>query len=272
MNTENTDGGEIRARIGELARGKWNTAVRMVDTELICPNPFYAPEKNSDEEIRALAHSIESVGMQNPLTIRLIGTADEPLFQLVTGEKRLRACIYGGITPVPCVILGADPDKLTDTGDIPLPRNAFEEAEMIAEILAKSGVSMERMAKSLGITEEALGNKLCLLNFDRTERKLILKAKLSPESAAVLDKLLPQTKCEIYRAIANGVVGLNAEELITDAAAYQHTKVAIKDVRLFYNTVGKAVSIMNKSGISVKCDREERKTFTRLVITVPNST
>ena len=268
------DGGvEVKARISELARGKWKTAVRMVDTDLICPNPFHAPEKITEAEIRGLAESIRENGMKNPLTIRAVGTAHHPMFQLVAGEKRLRACIHGQISPVPCVIIDAEPDKLAETGDIPLPKNYFEEAEMIQEFLAKSGVSTERMAKSLGITEELLRKKLLLLKFDPTERKLILKAKLSPEIAIMLHPLAPATKCELYRAIASGVCERAAEELIIDASnTSRQTKIIIKDVRLFYNTIDKAVAIMNKSGIPVKCEREDRKNFTKLVITVPKST
>ena len=140
---------EIKERIGELARGKWKTAVRMVDTALICPNPFHAPEKFDEADIQNLADEIRKNGMKNPLTIRAVGTAHHPMFQLIAGEKRLRACIYGDISPIPCVIVDANPDRLAQTGEIPLPRNYFEEAEMIYELLSKSGVSTERMAKSL---------------------------------------------------------------------------------------------------------------------------
>ena len=272
MDTSET-GAEIRERISELARGKWRTAVRMVDTALICPNPFHAPKQFDENEIRVLAETIRKDGMKNPITIRAIGTAHHPMFQLIAGEKRLFACIYGKISPIPCVIIDTNPDKLAETGEIPLPRNYFEEADIIHEIMSKSGISSERMAKSLGITEEALKNKLSLLSFDATERKLFLKAKITAESACQLQTLSPENKCELYRAMANGICGRDAEELIAAASGdHHHTKVVIKDVRLFYNTIDKAVAIMNKSGIAVKCEREERKTHTKLVITVPKGT
>lgn len=263
---------EIRERLSELARGKWKTAVRMVDTGLICPNPFHVPSKFDSDELHALAESIRKDGMKNPLTIRAVGTAHHPLFQLVAGEKRLCACVFGNISPVPCVIIDSNPDKLAETGEIPLPRNYFEEADMIYEIIDKSGISHDRMAKSLGISEATLKKKLSLLHFDKTERKLILKAGISVDYAIKLDTLNPETKCEFYRAVANGVIGRDAEDLILSISSTQTTKIVIKDVRLFYNTVNKAVSIMNKGGIPVKCTREEHKTFTRLVITVPKST
>ena len=266
-------GSEIRERIGELARGKWKTAVRMVDTALICPNPFHAPEKFDEDEIRILSDTIEKHGMKNPLTIRAVGTAHHPMFQLVAGEKRFRACIYGDITPVPCVVIDAEPDKLAQTGEIPLPRNYFEEAEIIFDIMSQSGIPKERMAKRLGISEEALSHKLALLNFDATERKIILKSQICAEAAYQLQGLPPEPKCELYRAMVSGVGGRTAEDLIAEMSAdRRHTKIVIKDVRLFYNTVDKAVAIMNKSGIPVRCERDERKTCTKLVITVPKGT
>ena len=97
MDTSET-GAEIRERISELARGKWRTAVRMVDTALICPNPFHAPKQFDENEIRVLAETIRKDGMKNPITIRAIGTAHHPMFQLIAGEKRLFACIYGKIS------------------------------------------------------------------------------------------------------------------------------------------------------------------------------
>ena len=73
--------------------------------------------------------------------------------------------------------------------------------------------------------------------------------------------------------MVNGVAGRDAEDLISElSVSRHHTKIVIKDIRLFFNTIDKAIAIMNRSGIPVKCEREERKTFTRLVITVPKRT
>ncbi len=263
----------ICRQIEEMSNGKRTASLHMIDTELICPNPFHAPVSVSDDELKRLSASIRKDGFQTPLTVRAIGTSQNPLFQLISGEKYLRACIYANITPIPCVIIDNNKDTLFDADEIPFPRNFFEEADMIYELIKKSGATTEEMAKRLGISEEALHIKFILREMDPTERKIVLKSEISAECAALLFTLPPKTKCELYQVMVNGVRRRSAEDMIYRAAENcGKTKICIKNTGFFFNSIDKAVATMNKSGISVKCAREEKKTFTRLIITVPKQT
>ena len=268
MNVEET-AEAIQRRIHEMD-GRWKTALRMVETALICPNPYHELHDVSHEDFDNLVKAIKIDGLSSPLTVRSIGTHARPLFQLISEEDRLRACIYAGIPSVPCVIIDADADELPYLDVISLPRNYFEESDLLFEIFTNNKVSDMEIAKYFGISVEDFHKRLTLHEFDSATRKIILNANISAEHALRLHGLDPRTKEEVYRAMVNGVHGRSAEDLIYNLSESKfQTRIYIKNAGLFYNSIDKAVATMNRSGISVKCTREERKTFTRLTITVP---
>lgn len=263
-----TKGVELRERLHELSAGRWRTAVRMVDTSLICPSPFHAPVKFNEEEMQALAAKYQREGMNSPLTIRAVGTAHHPMFHLVSGEKRFRACLLGEVTPVPCVILDADPDRLAETGEVPLPRNYFEEADVLFDILCGGGLTEKQLAEKLDIPLLTLQKRLSCRLFSASERKTLLRAGISADCAAKLSDFNTDNRREFYRAIQNGVTGKDAEELLSPPKRKE--KVIIKDIRLFYNTIDKAISIMRKSGVDIAFKREDGDSTTKLTISVPH--
>lgn len=259
----------IQKRIRELD-GHWKTALRMVKTELICPNPYHIPQNIPPEDFDKLIQTIKNEGLTSPLTVRSIGTLQHPLFQLISEEERLRACIYADIYTVPCVIIDADANELPYLEEISLPRNFFEESDLLFEIFSKNKVSDTEIARYFGISVESFYKRLSLHEFEVSERKIVLNSKISAEHAIRLHNLDPRTKEEVYRAMINGVHGRSAEDLIYNLSESKfQTRIYIKNAGLFYNSIDKAVATMNRSGISVKCAREEKKTFTRLTITVP---
>ncbi len=265
MNTEET----IEKKIQDF-NGHFKTAFRMVELALICPNPYHEPKAIASDVLNALVNDIQTDGLSSPLTVRAIGTLAHPLFQLLSDEKQLRACIYAKIPSVPCIIVDATPEQIPYLEQICIPRNFFEEADMLYEISSKNHVPESEMAKYFGISIQDFQKRLTLHEFDATERKIILKAAISSEHTMRLYRLDPRTKCEVYRAMMNGVHGRSAEDLIFNLSESKfQTRIHIKSIGLFYNSIDKAVATMNRSGISVKCIREERKTSTRLIITVP---
>lgn len=249
--------------------GKWKTALRMVDIRLICPNP-YLPLEKAPENLADIVHSLRNEGLTSPLTVRAIGTLQKPLFQLISGEERLRACLYAELQSVPCIIIDADADHISYLDEISLPRNFFEEIDMIYEIFSNNRVSLSDFAKYFDISPTEFEKRLSLREFSKEDRKIILDAGISLEHTIRLHRLDHRTKNEVLRAMENGVHGRSAEDLIFNLSesGFQ-TRIYIKHAGLFFNSVDKAVATMNRSGVPVKCTREEKKTFTRLVITVP---
>ena len=203
----------IQQRIREMD-GQLKTALRMVETTLICPNPYHTPKAIEPQDFKNLVQSLKANGLNSPLTVRAIGTLHKPLFQLLSDEEKLRACIYAGIHTVPCVIIDADADELPYLEEIFLPRNFFEESDLLFEICSKNKVSDTEIAKYFGISIEEFYTRLSLHDFNQSDRKIILSANISAEHAIRLQKLDPRTRQEVYRAMLNGVHGRSAEDLI----------------------------------------------------------
>ena len=171
MNTEET----IEKKIQDF-NGHFKTAFRMVELALICPNPYHEPKAISPDVLNALINDIQTDGLSSPLTVRAIGTLAHTLFQLLSDEKQLRACIYAKIPSVPCIIVDATPEQIPYLEQICIPRNFFEEADMLYEISSKNHVPESEMAKYFGISIQDFQKRLTLHEFDATERKIILKA------------------------------------------------------------------------------------------------
>lgn len=255
---------KLRARLDELSMGKWRTYVRMVDINIIYPNPFHAPLKIEERELRELISSIKTEGIRTPLTVQAAGTAQNPHYQLVAGEKTYRACIYGGISPVPCVILDANAERAKEIGDVSASR------EIPAENELQATVGSAKISQRINLSAELLQDKLTILKCNAKEKRLIMEANLSTEGFLALENLPPRLRQEIYKAIEQGVSGKSLEEAIEKLSENQpRTRFCIKNTGFFFNSVDKAVKTMNESGIPVKCTREERKTFTKLTIIVP---
>ena len=142
-----------------------------IPTISIRPNKTQ-PRKNFDErELRSLSQSIVQNGILQPLTVRRINSTE---FELIAGERRLRAAIMAGITRVPCVVIKCS-DK--ESAVFALIENIqrkelgmFEQARGIARLIRKYGLTQEQAAISLGKKQSTIANKLRLLRLTFEEQ------------------------------------------------------------------------------------------------------
>ena len=104
----------LRTRLNELTKGKWKTTVRMIDIDLIYPNPYHAPQPIDHTEITQLIQKFNAEGIRAPITVSAVGSVENPQFQLISGEKTYHACVYGKISPVPCIILDSNTSSIGD--------------------------------------------------------------------------------------------------------------------------------------------------------------
>ena len=105
--------------------------------------------------------------------------------------------------------------------------------------------------------------------FSPAEQRFLLAVGASEESAIQLLRVSAQTRADCYRALAAERDAVDVDAKIASLCAHRHVKSAIKDPRLFYNTIDKAVAMMNQSGVPVTCKRENRSRGTTIRITVP---
>ena len=262
----------LTGRIDALQADGHVTEVRQIETGAICPNPYERPHKYAREDITFLAAQISHGGMSNPLLVENVGTDETPLYQLVCGEKRLRAAIMADLVTVPCAIIERHPMDAT-TGDIPIPRNCFEEADVISDILQTSRYDTGKLATKLGITKTALENKLYLCHVPPHEREVLLSLDVPPRHCIFFARQNAPTRATIVRELTKEKTGTaRAQQIIEeycDETRREREHFAISDSRPFLNTVKKAVDRMRAGGVAVWYETVEKPDHTEITIRIP---
>lgn len=243
----------------------------------ILPSPDQ-PRKCFDEyELHALAESILSNGIIEPLCVRQAG---KNKYLLISGERRLRAAKIAGIRRLPCVVHNTDEKNaavFTLAGNIGrADLNFFEEAAAIDRLLGLYGISRTEMAKRLGMAQSTLSNKLRLLKIGSLERERILAANLTERHArallalgkadmsTALDIVIgEQLNAKKTEELVRSILTPPAEEKSADPA--QDTppvrKTAIGDVKLFSNSLSKLLTTMKNAGIQASSFSRETDNY-----------
>lgn len=255
-----------------------STRVQYIPLGRIRPNP-QQPRRSFDEEgLAELAASIRSCGILQPLTVRRAGDG----YELVAGERRLRAARIAGLREVPCLVAQVGEE---DSALLALMENlqrrdldCWEEAQAIARLISRYGLSQEEAARRLGRAQPTVANKLRLLRLPEDVRALLRENGLTERHARALLRLQDP---EVQRRAAGDMVrrGMN----VAQAEAYvekllQSDQVTpprgrstyiIKDVRLFLNSVDRGLHLMRQAGVDAGWDRQDTDREILLTIRIP---
>lgn len=256
--------------------------LRRIKIGSIARNP-YQPRKYFDQEaIFQLAESIRTYGVLNPLTVRR--TAEG--YELIAGERRLRAARVAGLSEVPCIILSATEE---DSSAIALVENLqrrdldfFEEAQGFRQLIDLYGLTQEEAARRVGKTQSAVANKLRLLKLSGEVMEIVRNGGLTERHARALLRL-PGEEARIEAAkymIAEQLNVNRAEQYIDHLLAepipepIQPMPIIhrmVRDVRFFLNTLDKAVGVMQDSGVGAHVEREELEDGLLVHIHIPHA-
>lgn len=252
----------------------------MIPQENIFPNPNQ-PRKYFDySELEGLAQSIRENGLLQPVTVR---PREDFGYELISGERRLRAARIIGMKEIPCVISEADTEKSATLALIEnLQRqdlSFFEEARAIENLMHICGLSQEEMAKRLGKAQSTLCNKLRILKLPQDVCDLLEKNSMSERHARALLQL---ESADLQRRAAQIVTDkrltvAETERLISrmvkNSTVKQKPSVKIfKDVRIFVNTLNHAVDTMRKAGIEADSAKSETPEYIEYVVRIPKQT
>ncbi len=258
--------------------------VLFIPTISIRPNKTQ-PRKNFDEQaLKSLSQSIVQNGILQPLTVRKINSTE---YELIAGERRLRAAIMAGITKVPCVLIKCN-DK--ESAVYALIENIqrkdlgmFEQARGIARLIRKYGLTQEQTAIMLGKKQSTIANKLRLLRLTFEEQEWITSASLSERHARALLRIDDEglRREALSRIISDGLNVNQTEAFITDVLMQKSVspikqkkaekKIVVKDVRIFVNTINKAVDTMRLSGINATSCKSETDEYIEYTVKIPKA-
>lgn len=261
---------------------KEENRVLEIPTIQIRPNKTQPRKTFDEDELRLLSQSIATNGILQPLTVRRLSQTE---YELVAGERRLRAAVLAGLTKVPCVLI-----KCTDKESAIFALleniqrsdlNMFEEARGISRLIRKYGLTQEEAAIRLGKKQSTVANKLRLLKLSMEEQDWILQAGLSERHARALLRIdEDEVRKEVLsRIIAENLSAKDTEDIVVKLlcratvtqSPMQDKKFIVKDVRIFVNTITKAVDTMRLSGINAVAKKSETEEYIEYTVKIPKS-
>lgn len=252
-----------------------------LSTEDIVPNPVQPRKLFDDEGLEELSRSIKDYGILNPLSVRLRGSR----YELVAGERRLRAARLAGLKEVPCILLDVN---MEDASLIALVENLqrrdldfIEEANGINQLIRMFGMSQEEAARRIGKSQSAVANKLRLLRLPPDVLEALRQNGLTERHGRALLRL-PDSESQraaLLYIIDNGLT-VAATDAYIDALLQEPEEpeppraegrrtFVLKDVRVFLNTLSRSIDLMKQGGIDAGVRREETEDQLILTISIP---
>ncbi len=260
-------------------REKTVNKVLSIHIDQILPNPYQPRKLFDEEELSGLSESIRSNGILQPLSVRRTTCGN---YEIIAGERRFRACKQAGLEHVPCIVMDVDEQKSAILAILEnIQRHDlsfFEQAEGIMRLIEEWGVTQEEAALRLGKAQSTIANKLRLLKIPPYLRHKILENGLTERHARALLKFDDPSKmgdvldCIVARKLnVMETDKLVAEMLQPKKELKRANRIFIvKDVKIFLNTVEKAIDIMKQSGIAAQSQRLDGEEYIEYTIRIPN--
>ena len=262
-----------------LVSGREDRVLRRIRISEIVRNPNQPRRYFDPEAIATLAESIRQYGVLNPLTVRRTANGG---YELVAGERRLRAARVAGLTDVPCLLINADGE---DSSVIALVENLqrrdldfFEEANGFKRLIEQFGLTQEEAARKVGKTQSAVANKLRLLRLSSPVRAALRASGLSERHARALLRLEDETaQLRAIRLIAENDWTVARTERYVDeqlSAAKGKARLSrfvLRDMRLFLNGINHQLDLIRAAGLNPQTEQEETERELVLTIRIPKS-
>ena len=246
--------------------------------DVLHPNPNQPRKRFSPDGLEELAASIREHGVLQPLTVRKVDGS----FELVSGERRLRAARLAGLSEVPCIVIDVDG---VCSSLLALVENLqrrdldfLEEAMALDRLIHTYDLSQEEAARRIGKSQSAVANKLRLLKLsprllDRlrqnglTERhaRALLRLETEEQQWEVLEYVIDH-----HLTVAQTEAYIEARLTLPPPRKKKPTFI-LKDVRLFLNTVTKGLSMMKDAGVNAEYGRQETEDAILLTIKIPKA-
>lgn len=252
--------------------------VVLIPIECIKPNPNQPRKYFNEDKIIELAQSIKLNGLIQPIIVR---NGQDNSYEIIAGERRYRACMKLGCSVIPAVVKSIDTQKSAVSALVEnLLRDDlsfFEEAQAIKALIDKYNYTQTELALKICKTQSTIANKIRLLRLEPKAQQKIMEYNLSERHARALLRI--EDKNMLMRVIEH----INDYELnVAQTERYienlldidcekqkKKTLYIIKDVKIFINTLNRAVDVMKESGINAKTVIDEGEETITYTVTIP---
>ncbi len=257
--------------------------IEHIAIDRVIPNPYQPRKVFSDAALQELANSILEHGLMQPITVRMIGNS----YELIAGERRLKASKLAGLETIPAVIVEV---TTKDSAVLALIENLqrenlnfLEESQAYYKIMQDYGYTQQELAATLGKNQSTVANKLRVLKLSPAVQKLLVENNLTERHARALLKL-PSEEYQLMalekvikqelnvkrteQIIEQMLVDITKEDMIKHKAN-QKVKSYIRDMRLVTNTITEAVNLIQKAGVDAKYTMKEHADSYEIRIKIP---
>lgn len=261
------------------AKYKIGGQIILIPQEDIYPNPNQPRSRFDFDELEGLAQSIRQNGIIQPIAVRVNASGN---YELISGERRLRASRLVGISLIPCIIMEASDEKSALFALIENMQRSdlgfFEEASAIEKLIVDFNMSRDDVCRKLGKAAPTISNKLRLLKLPEDVRLKITQEGLTERHARVLLRL--PTRAQLDRALSiisdKRLNVAESEKLIdqmlsADKSSKKPTVKLFKDVRIFVNTLNHAVDTMRRAGIEADSAKSETDEYIEYIVRIPKT-
>lgn len=202
--------------------------------ELINPNPYQPRIDIRPEELVELSDSIREHGVIEPL---IVTKKDDQHYDLIAGERRLRAAKLAGSTTIPVVVKEASPQQMLELAIVENVQrsdlNPLEEAMAFEQLAKLFDLTHDEISKKMGLSRPAVANKIRLLSLPEEIRRGLLEGKISEGHArALLGLNNNETMIAAYKVILRDHLSVRAVEELVRRLSKGHKKQVRKDMRL----------------------------------------
>lgn len=255
--------------------------VLMLPVAAIEPSPYQARTVFDETEIAALAVSILQNGLLQPISVRRISSRR---YQLVAGERRLRACKLAKLEKVPAILAAFDDSETAALGLLENLQRAqldpFDTARGIREVIRLWGCTQAEAARRLGLSQPALANKLRLLTLTSEQQRICAEGRLTERHARAVLRLPEDRRTAALRKIAADELSVReADKLVEQMlrptpsapSPCRRTTPMVRDVRLFVNTLQHAVDLMTQKGIPATTTTCKHDGFYEYIVRIPTA-
>ncbi len=257
-----------------------STRVTMLSPDVISPNPDQPRRYFDPDGLYELAESIRVHGILQPLSVRRKGGGR---YELIAGERRLRAAMICGLEQVPCLVLEVSRESSCLLSLIEnLQRrdlDFWEEAKALERLTTVYGLSQEEAAAKVGKSQSAVANKLRLLRLPQEVLALLRKHGFTERHARALLRL-PTPEAQAAGAdllVKEGWTVARTEKYVEEVLRNQtkgkktRPPLLIRDVRFFLNSLDHSLAVMRSAGVAAQCQRKEEGEDLLLTIRIPKA-
>ena len=257
--------------------------VVMLNISELCPNKAQPRTEFGTEALASLAESIKENGILQPVCVRRKGA----LYEIISGERRMRAAKLIGLTEIPCIIMSVDDEQ---SAILALIENIqrkdlsfFEEALAIEKLITCHGLTQEEAAARLGKAQSTIANKLRLLRFTDSERRIILNGCLTERQARAVIRI---DNVKMRQSVIDKIVRekLNIEQtelLVTQTLSGSIDQIEKKKkpvikyklpVKMYMNTLDALMKRIKTDNLPCEMSSSETEEFREYTIKFPIET